>query len=143
MGGRQSGGTWVGEAKSMSGQIYTGEWAEGVATAYLGQHYPELAVASVSSVTLAQGWLVQAMVCRPEIPTGGRPQGMLLMVNRLGLVEELGTAGAQRQRPSPMLDGLRQVNELIDLRAEAVAKQAVQAKSHHQRALINACSWSR
>jgi hypothetical protein len=87
--------------------------AEEAAARFLAERYPGLGVAHVQTLRFGQGSLVQVTV-------GGTgqsgPARLLLMVNGRGTVEELGPAGAPRPRSTAVLDSLRRVNEVIDLR---------------------------
>lgn len=83
------------------------------AAQFVAERYPEMDLAAVEPVEFGQGWLVQVTLGRAGEPV---PTRLLLMVHRQGTVEELGAAGAARQRSTTVLDSLRRVNEVIDLR---------------------------
>lgn len=99
----------------MSTRVLTGTSAEEVASAYMSERYPELEVTGTGSLELEPGWLVEVLVRRAG--TDSPPARSLLMVNRFGWVEELGAAASQRRKAKGLLDELRKVNEVIDLRS--------------------------
>ena len=75
------------------------------ATAFLAERYPEMAGEELAGLQLGSGWLIEA-----EATTrGGReqPYKVVMMVNRHGLVEEVGAAPTSRQTVQRCLAGLQ------------------------------------
>jgi hypothetical protein len=75
------------------------------ATAFLAEQYPELAGEELAGVRLGSGWLVET-----EATTRGgddQPYKVLMMVNRHGFVEEVGSAPTSRQTVQRCLAGLQ------------------------------------
>ena len=75
------------------------------ATAFLAERYPELVGEDLAGLQLGSGWLVEA-----EATTRGgeeQPYKVVLMVNRHGFVEEVGSAPTTRQTAQRCLAGLQ------------------------------------
>ena len=75
------------------------------ATAFLAERYPELAGEELAGLQLGSSWLIEA-----EATTRGGlepPYKVVMMVNRHGFVEEVGTAPTSRQTVQRCLAGLQ------------------------------------
>ncbi len=78
------------------------------ATAFLAERYPELAGEELAGLQLGSSWLIET-----EATTGGadeQPFKVVLMVNRHGFVEEVGSAPTSRQTVQRCLAGLQPAN---------------------------------
>ena len=78
------------------------------ATAFLAERYPELVGEELAGLQLGSSWLVET-----EATTGGgldQPYKVLMMVNRHGFVEEVGSAPTSRQTVQRCLAGLQPSN---------------------------------
>ena len=96
----------------MDSTVFSETTARQAAMEFVTGHYPGQEVDYVSALRLGSRWLVEARTSGP-----GTDRGRLLMiVNRHGTVEELPTGASTRRAGGSVVEGLRQVNEVIDLR---------------------------
>ncbi|MGP8205018.1 MAG: hypothetical protein ACLQVK_02995 [Acidimicrobiales bacterium] len=74
------------------------------ASAFLAERYPEMAGEELAGLQLGSSWLIEA-----EATTSGdlEPYKVVMMVNRHGLVEEVGAAPTSRQTVQRCLAGLQ------------------------------------
>jgi hypothetical protein len=78
------------------------------ATAFLAERYPELVGEELAGLQLGSSWLIET-----EPTTSGgdeQPYKVVLMVNRHGFVEEVGSALTSRQTVQRCLAGLQPPN---------------------------------
>lgn len=75
------------------------------ATAFLAERYPELVGEELAGLRLGSGWLFET---EPTTGSGEEPSyKVVLMVNRHGFVEEVGSPSTSRQAVQRCLAGLQ------------------------------------